>query len=242
MNSVVSFRYHSNAEKGKFIQHPDPYHLGGVNGATDFGAGFYLSDDLYGTYIWGARHEYPASGTLNVYNIDSRILSLDHLILTDAYEDILYWAMTTGSYLGYYPRNIASAHVGQLEEHYMLDADDYHWILSRRTDDRMFTYLGAFFDGSLSFRGLVECYDNLAFGDELVLKTQEAINCLSFDEEQSGIFDKSSYIGQYESLKTASNEHFNVIFEKHACSYSGEPGVADIIKWIENGQDWTQYV
>lgn len=242
MTAALNFIYHSNTENGNFVKHPNPYHVGGVNGATDFGAGFYLSDDLNGSYLWGARHEFPDYGTLNVYDISPQILSLNHLVLTDSYEDILCWAMTTGFYLGYYPRSIASARVGKLEDLYTLNADDYHWILSRRTDDKMFSYIGSFFDGALSFQGLVECYDRLSFGDELVLKSQEAIDCLDFSEQYSGVFDKTPYKGRYQALKEQSDASFDVILLEHSCSQSGEPGVAEIIDFIENDIDWTQHV
>lgn len=221
---------------------PDPEHNDGVDDTTDFGPGLYLSDDLEGSYIWGARYSYPTFGTLNVYDIDNSIRSLNGLILSDSYEDILTWAITTGFYLKYNSRGIASRNAGMLDDQYRIDTDNYDWILSRRTDDKMYSYIDSFLDGSMSFQGLVECYDKLAFGDELVLKTQRAIDCLILNEQESRVFDKSPYLGQYDQLKKIGNEEFDYRISRIHSWESDELGIEEIIELIEQGEDWTEYV
>lgn len=243
MNSIFDFRYHASCDNNGFLKHPDPYHQGGVNNATDFGAGLYLSDNYYSSLIWASRSTYSSlQGTMNVYDIDPSLMSLEGRMLGDSYEDVLSWAITTGKYLGYVARGAASANAGILDSKYLLNCEKYHWILSRRTDDRMYSYLDYFFNGSLSFSGLIECFDNLSFGDELVLRTPEAIRCLELNEDESQVFDKSPYLNEYKRTKNESDAMFDDIFARHSVLYTGEPGIEEIIELIENNQDWTQYV
>lgn len=241
-SNIFDFRYHSTCENNGFLFNPDPFHQGGVNNATDFGAGLYLSDDYYSSLIWGSRNTYPDRGTLNVYDISPSITELPGLIIGNTYEDILSWALTTGKYLGYNARNIASANAGALDTKYLIDCSQYHWILSRRTDDRMYSYLDYFFNGSLSFLGLVECFDNLSFGDELVIKTPDAMKCISHNAYESEVFDKAPYVGKYKQATNDANDMFDDIFARHAVAFVEEIGVEEIVQLIENGKDWTQYV
>ena len=123
---IQSYIFHSNSQNGLFIDNPDPYHLGGTNRAmTDFGAGFYLSDDQTRSYVWGARFSSPSEGTLNVYDIYDSIYDLDGLILSDDPENILRWAITTGTYLGYQAGGYASSSLGYVEDKYLVDVDRF---------------------------------------------------------------------------------------------------------------------
>lgn len=242
MSNALDFIYHSNCDEENFITNPSPSHLGGKNGATDFGTGFYLSDDINGSYIWGSRHENPPYGTMNIYDISPNLLQLKGLELTESYDDIMYWAFTTGKYLGYLPQNYASSNYGKMEDKYKLTTGDYDWVLARRVDDKMFDYLGLFFDTSLSFQGLVQCYDQLSFGNELVLKTQAAIDCFKFNANLSHSFPKSSYMGRYEREKQQANTYFDSVILQEYSHLSGHICIDEIVRLYESGEDWTQYV
>lgn len=241
MNNILNFRYHSTVDNNPFLSSPDPYHIGGINGHTDFGHGLYLSDDAYGSYIWGSRNTHSSSiGTMNVYDIDPAINNLNGLIICDDYSSVLTWAYTTGLYLDVIMGGYQDMCLMYLSEH-RVNADQYDWILSRRTDDRMYSYLSDFFSNVLSFKGLLHAYDHLSFGDELVIKSPAAMKCLKLNENESNHFDKTPYLYQYSNFKENADAQYRQVLNDYAVS-QGYLGIDDIVEYARCEQDWTQYV
>lgn len=246
-NPISQFRYHSTIENNGFLRCPNPNHAAG-GGSSDFGNGFYLSDDPYGSLCWGARHMYPDMyETYNVYDVGQAALeSLHYIVLTDNYADILRWATTTARNMNISTHAEASSIRGIIEVDggYLLEVRDFDWILSRRTDDAMFTYLQDFFEGNLSFQGLLIAYDELSFGDELVLKTQRAIDCITFNEVESDIVMKYDYQHKYDEFVGEKSREYNqtVVPSHNPNTNFNELSAYKIAQCILDGEDWMQYV
>lgn len=240
-NNLSDFKYHSTVEDQGLLFNPDPYHQGGVYG-TDFGNGLYLSDDLDKSYAWGARSG-KGKGTMNIYDIDEdKLWHLNGLILEDQPEDILLWAMITAFYLNLNLRGETTAWFELASDYYDISVDAFDWVLSRRTDDAMYRYLGEFFNDNLSFDGLMRAYWELSYGDELVLKTQSAIDCILLNEDESHTYDKYPYRNEYANFVEKGKQlYYNDI---DACTprVSGQFGFYDIAKDLRDGYDWMERV
>lgn len=177
---------------------------------------------------------------MNVYNINPNIADLKGLIISDDLHGVLTWACTTGRYLNVITGGYQDMCLMYLSQ-YRVNADEYNWILSRRTDDRMYSYLNDFFTNVLSFRGLLQAYDYLSFGDELVIKTPAAMQYLQLSHDESEHFDKAEYSSLYRDFKSEADGQYKDILREYAVS-QGYPGIDDIVEHVKNEQDWTQYV
>ena len=226
-NDITDFIYHASTN-GQERRTLDAHHCLPFG---DWGDGAYLSDSYELSKIWGASGEYSDyRAAINIYDIDDHIRQLNGLVINPNDNDqLLIWAAsiamcrterirrwlekdgTSEEFINYTINSIIEAYrIYEVSE----IIDDCDWIISRRSDDGLWSFIVEFFSDNLSIDGLREVYDVCSFGDQLVLKTTRATQCLNFVECEK--YDTSSYIGNYDSITASNRNKFFDIFKTHS--------------------------
>lgn len=164
----------------------------------DFGDGIYLSDDIELSWIWGASTGNTCP-CLNTFEISSQLSDLQgYVVDSNNDESLLFWATSiayprrTRDYLSQFQQEIERLYNIYVVPH----LSSYHWIVSNRSDDGTSYFLPDFFGGSVSIEAIRSVYNYLSFGSQLVLKTQQAEDCLTPVSQE--FYDGKPFIGTYE--------------------------------------------
>lgn len=213
------FVYHASMD-GQRLEHLSPFHPCPLG---DWGDGAYLSDNEEISKIWGASSDTKPylESTVNSYWFSDGIYGCrGYIIDSDNDWDLIRWASS-----------VALPRTNRLEEHYS-DSDvniiqiidnietlyeksdvenvlSYDWIISRRSDDGLWRFLIDFFNDDLSIQGLREVYKSCSFGDQLVLKTASAADCLNFNDCE--VYLTSAWQGQYQELTKLYTDNYQTI-------------------------------
>lgn len=239
----TDFIYHAstNGQKREFLDAAHSLPFG------DWGDGAYLSDDYELSKIWGASSEiceYQAS--INIYDIDPYINNLNgYIIDPDDDDDLLIWASSiaicrtnriakwlqdNGEQTSFINKTIDA--IEEAYDIYEVDSflSQHDWLISRRSDDGLWTFITEFFSNNLSIDGLREVYEVCSFGDQLVLKTDAATDCLEF--VQLEMYDTSPYEGTYNDITRQNTSKFRNILNLHrASAINGIELLANNIIW-----------
>lgn len=142
--------YHgSNTE----IRNPD-YQKGRED--TDFGQGFYVTDELLMASKWAAR---KSNAAINTYELDTSGLKIKQLDLNEEWLDFI----------------IANR---QMEEPDRFNG--YDVIVGATADDKMFATIENYENGFISSKDAIRILNNMEVGTQMCLKTQKAVEALSF--------------------------------------------------------------
>lgn len=196
-SDILEYKYHASV-LGEVLTHLDCNHSIPMG---DFGDGIYLSDNYDKSLAWGARGTYSSDPCINIYNISEKLRELSGYII-DPYndDDLLFWTISVT-----FPRlhllPIENKRKQEITDMYYETVlpflKDFHWILSNRSDDGTSYFLPHFFDETISIDGIRDIYLNFSFGSQLILKTTEAEQCLSFI--RADFYKREQYKDIYEN-------------------------------------------
>lgn len=215
----TDFIYHASTN-GQVLPQLDPFHSVPFG---DWRDGAYLSDSYEESLIWGASSQYLQNDpVLNIYDVDSRLNNLNGYII-DPYsdEDLTIWAASVAmprrdrmrlNKPRQIPDSVLDTVISNIESAWVIyDIENFihnqHWIISRRADDGLWRITIDYFSNHLSIEGLRHAYEKCAFGNEIVLRTYEATNCLTL--VQSDSYCKADYNGQYNQISENKVSEYN---------------------------------
>lgn len=130
----------------------------GVGSAdSDYGSGFYLTDDYDIAKIWGASNK--EGGYVNTYKLDlsnMKVLWLNHANK----NDVLVWlALLCANRVDRETRLSSKEEIDFLISHFLLKVEEYDVIIGYRADDSYYLYTRAFLRNELPFELLKEAME-----------------------------------------------------------------------------------
>ena len=137
----------------------------------DFGQGFYMGTDVLQPLTLVCAEDKP-----KLYTVE---LDLSGLKVLDV-EIGLDWAML----IAYYRRQMDKVKGSPIYEKYAHFADGYDVIVGYIANDRMYTELARFFNGTITDVALLKCLSVLDLGKQYVAITQKACDQIKILEER----------------------------------------------------------
>lgn len=171
-----ALRYGSTADNRNILYHGSKK---GISGAIapisreecDFGAGFYMGTDTLQPLTLVCGEEKP-----KVYTLEFDLSGLKILDIPIGMD----WAMT----IAYYRKQLERVKGSEIYEKYAHFADGYDVIVGYIANDRMYTELARFFNGTITDVALLKCLSVLDLGKQYVAVTQKACNQVKVIEER----------------------------------------------------------
>lgn len=158
----------------RIIEHPS---FGKGNPHNDYGLGFYCTESLNLAKEWGASEE--SEGYANKYILQTK--GLTELNLNSGDYTILHWlALLLENRVFRVSGNIAPLAREFLLEHFSIDYSSYDIIRGYRADDSYFSFANAFLNNALSLSALEQAMMLGDLGEQVVLKSEKAFDCLKF--------------------------------------------------------------
>ena len=145
-----------NVFHGSNIAIPKPnLHAGRKD--IDFGQGFYTTEDYDMACKWASRKKNP---TISKYELDLSGLNVAKLELNEEWVDFV------------------ATNRGYLDNSYNLNNIDI--IIGPTADDKLYGTLENYFSGMLSLEDTIKCLNIMAFSNQVVFKSEKAIEQLKF--------------------------------------------------------------
>ena len=144
---------------------------------NDYGYGFYTTESLELAKEWacGGRLD----GYANAYDLETDGLRILRLNSPD--YNILNWLAILTKYRSYWQNgSIAEEAKNYLQEHFFIDLSPYDVIIGYRADDSYFSFAQDFVAGTISLRKLSEAMRLGKLGEQIVLKSEKALEHLRF--------------------------------------------------------------
>lgn len=123
----------------------------------DFGPGFYLTEDKHMAEKWAVGRKISI---INEYDLNLSGLKVINLGLTKQWLDFVAYNRGYGDIL--------------------FDTADADVIIGPTADDKMFVTISTYLSGFLSAKRAIEYLNVAGFSNQIVLKTEKALNNLSF--------------------------------------------------------------
>ena len=182
----------------------------GSNKYNDYGAAFYLTEDLKSAQEWAGKND--TIGVVNEYKLNTRNLKI--LDLTDKTEfNVLTWLAILMHFRDLPPtfRDTFETYLNWLEENYYINVNEYDIVIGYRADDAYFSFPLEFIRGNLTFDKLETIYLLGNLGKQVVVISKKAINRIEFVNH----FDSNPmYVGKYKNrVEEASNSFKNILKE-----------------------------
>jgi transcriptional regulator with XRE-family HTH domain len=137
----------------------------------DFGSGFYMGTNTLQPLTLVCNEDKP-----RFYTVELNITGLKVLTV----EIGMDWAMM----IAYYRRQMEGVKGTPIYEKYAHFADGYDVIAGYIADDRMYTELARFFNGTITDTALLKCLSVLDLGKQYVAITQKACDQIKILEER----------------------------------------------------------
>ena len=171
-----AIRYESTSDNRNILYHGSKK---GISGAIapisrevcDFGAGFYMGTDTLQPLTLVCGEEKP-----KVYTLEFDLSGLKILDIPIGMD----WAMT----IAYYRKQLDRVKGSEIYEKYAHFADGYDVIVGYIANDRMYTELARFFNGTITDVALLKCLSVLDLGKQYVAVTQKACDQVKVIEER----------------------------------------------------------
>ena len=171
-----AIRYESTSDNRNILYHGSKK---GISGAIapisrevcDFGAGFYMGTDTLQPLTLVCGEEKP-----KVYTLEFDLSGLKILDIPIGMD----WAMT----IAYYRKQLERVKGSEIYEKYAHFADGYDVIVGYIANDRMYTELARFFNGTITDVALLKCLSVLDLGKQYVAVTQKACDQVKVIEER----------------------------------------------------------
>lgn len=164
----MNFVYHGSYAE---IKNPD---LNRSRTDIDFGRGFYLTEDKKMAEKWAVG---KAVSIVNSYELNLHDLKVVRLGLTKQWLDFVAYNRGYGDK--------------------MFDTEEIDVIIGPTADDKMFNTLSAYFAGFLSAEQTIRYLNIAGYSNQIVLKTNKAIQNLSFvNSKEINGYQKETLIKQ----------------------------------------------
>ncbi|MBE5867465.1 MAG: DUF3990 domain-containing protein [Lachnospiraceae bacterium] len=173
---------------------------------NDYGLGFYCTDTLEMAKEWGVGKN--QDGYANCYEIDCEFL---HILDLNAPEYcILHWLTVLLSNREFdIPSGLAAEAKAYLLSNFTVDYESFDAIIGYRADDSYFSFAQDFINGTISYRQLNNAMHLGKLGQQFVLKSKYAFECLKFLGSEIAQSDEW-YARKMLRDKTARREYFHV--------------------------------
>lgn len=197
---MVKRIYHgsSNIIKKPVFGHGKPY--------NDYGLGFYCTDTLDMAKEWGVSADHD--GYANCYTIDCEGLTV--LDLNSPAFCILHWLAVL---LENREFEVSSALALEAKEYilreFSIDYKSYDIMIGYRADDSYFSFAQDFINGAISYRQLNNAMHLGRLGQQFVLKSKKAFDCIVFDCYEVALA-KDWYAKKMKRDKSARREYLDV--------------------------------
>lgn len=144
---------------------------------NDYGLGFYCTDSLEMAKEWGVSKN--QSGYANCYELDCSGLQI--LDLNDPQYCILHWlAVLLRNREFDVPSGLALEAKDYLQRSFAVDATESDVMIGYRADDSHFSFAQDFINGMISYRQLNNAMHLDKLGQQFVLKSERAFDCIKF--------------------------------------------------------------
>lgn len=144
---------------------------------NDYGKGFYCTADIELAKEWacsGGSHGYA-----NTYTLDLNHLSI--LRLNEPPYHTLNWLAVLTHHRSYWEKNSISENAKKyLQEHFLVDVNQYDIIIGYRADDSYFTFAKNFVANAISLQQLNRAMHLGKLGEQIVLKSERAFSRIQF--------------------------------------------------------------
>lgn len=223
--SVTLTIYHGSP---KIIERPT-YGLG--NPFNDYGLGFYCTESIELAKEWACSTE--SDGFANRYELDMTDLSV--FSLTGGDYHILNWlAVLLENRRFRISGNIAKQARDYIAENFSVDYKAYDVIKGYRADDSYFSFASSFLNNTISLSQLERAMLLGKLGEQIVLKSQEAFNRITFMEAVTA--PREIYLPKKMARDTTARADFQK--EKSRETVLSEKYVLDIIRegWKNDDQ------
>lgn len=210
--------------------------FGQGNPYNDYGLGFYCTESLELANEWACSAE--EGGFANKYELDT--VGLSFLSLTDGGYHILNWLAILLENRTFRVRNeIAGRAKEYILQNFSVDYQSCDVIKGYRADDSYFAFATAFLNNTLSLNQLEKAMVLGKLGEQIVLRTQNAFERLTFQEAVAA--DKEIYYPKKLARDTAARAAFRE--EKQISLAEDEVYVLDIMRgrW-QNGDTRLQRI
>lgn len=137
----------------------------------DFGKAFYMGTDTLQPLTLVCAEDKPKFYTLEFDLTGLKVLNV---------EIGMDWAMM----IAYYRKQMESVKGSEIYSKFASYADSYDVIVGYIANDRMYTELARFFNGSITDVALIKCLSALELGKQYVAVTQKACNQIKVLDEQ----------------------------------------------------------
>jgi len=184
--------------------------FGKGNPANDYGLGLYLTPEMDMARPWASK--FPSGGFAITYDVD--LSSLRVLNLANSGEEaILRWiTLLVEHRFDRLQRARYQERVEELIRRYGMNLSQYDVIIGYRADDSYFRYATDFLANTLSIDVLAEAMKLGKLGTQVVLKSKEAFQKVSFVSAEEVPHDsryerfRSFTLDQYHALKTTDSD------------------------------------
>ncbi len=145
---------------------------------NDFGPGFYCTEHPDMAKEWAVREN--RDGYVNKYSIETEGLSILNLN-TEGYN-VLHWlSILLENRVFEIKSSLALEGKEYLLENFQVNYKDYDLIRGYRADDSYFSFAQDFISGTISLRQLSNAMMLGDLGEQIVLKSKRAFDCIAFD-------------------------------------------------------------
>ena len=190
---------------------------------SDYGSGFYLTDDFEIAKIWGASNK--EGGYVNTYKLDlsnMKVLWLNH---ADK-NDILVWlALLCANRVDRETRLSSKEEIDFLISHFLPKVEEYDVIIGYRADDSYYLYTRAFLRNELPFELLKEAMELGQLGLQYVLISHQAFGEIKFVKS-----DRVPHSNDYLELEDVANKEYEKLLRKKSIN---QTYLRDIIREID---------
>lgn len=171
MNNRVIRLYHGS----EYIIDTPQYGIGSLR--NDYGQGFYCTEHIELAKEWACTH--GTDGYANIYDLD--LTGLNILELNRPPLNVLNWLALLADNRTYWEKNSISEDAkNYLKENFLIDIKPYDIIIGYRADDSYFTFAKNFVANTISLQQLSEAMILGKLGNQIVLKSREAFEQLTF--------------------------------------------------------------
>lgn len=203
------------------IEKPD-FQLGKIN--NDYGRGFYCTKELLMAMEWACKQN--TDGFVNKYSLE--LDSLKILNLLDSNYNILHWmALLLKNRTFRLSNEIAIDARNYIIENFLIDLSDYDIVVGYRADDSYFSFAESFVQNGLPLRTLNQALRLGRLGEQTVLISPKAFDCLKFEEV--ALADKTIYYPKFISRDLGARETYRNEIRKER-SYKDDIFVLDILR------------
>lgn len=179
------------------------YGLGKLH--NDYGLGFYCTESIELAKEWAV--DYRRDGYANCYCLDDN--QLNTLYLNSSEYCIMHWlAILLENRRFDVNTALAKAAKEYILSNFWLDTSRYDMIIGYRADDSYFSFADDFIKGIISYRQLNNAMHLGNLGEQVVLKSREAFEKISFLESEY-VSAKEWYVRKASRDAEARNEYFH---------------------------------